>query len=660
MNIDELAINTIRMLSIEGVEIANSGHPGTPMGAAPAAFELWANNLKHNPKNPNWIDRDRFILSSGHASMLLYALLNVFGYDLSIEDIKNYRQWGSKTPGHPEHEVTTGVEVSTGPLGQGVANGVGMAIAEAYLSEKFNRPQYNIVDHYTYVLAGDGCMMEGISSEAASLAGTLGLEKLILLYDSNNISIEGSTDIAFRENVTARFKAYGWQTIEVEDGNDIEEINSAIHKAKLEKSKPSLIKINTIIGYGAPKAGTSAVHGEPLGKEGIKSTKKNLDWDYKEKFYVPSQVKEHINAIQVRLQEEENNWNELRKAYDMDYPELSKEFNMWMSGKISEKPINIERLKEFEKPIATRMASYITINKLAKLIPNIIGGSADLSPSNKTYMEGEGDFSKENHGGKNFHFGVREHAMAAIANGISIHGGLKIFVSTFFVFSDYMKGAMRMSAIMGLPVIYVLTHDSIGVGEDGPTHEPVEQLASLRSIPNLMVIRPADAKETAEAWMYALAKDDGPTALILSRQTLPLYKETGDQLNKGAYILKDTDKSEPDLLLMASGSEVELIYKAASELDKIGIKARVINVPCFEIFDAQSDEYKESVMPSNVRKRIAVEAGSSFGWHKYSGIDGKVISIDHFGASAPGKILFEKFGFTVDNIVEKSKLLLKK
>mgnify|MGYP001420603314 CR=1 FL=1 len=658
MDIDELAINTIRMLSIEGVEIANSGHPGTPMGAAPATFELWANNLKHNPKNPDWVDRDRFILSSGHASMLLYALLNVFGYDLSIDDIKNYRQWGSKTPGHPEHGVTPGVEVSTGPLGQGVANGVGMAIAEAYLSEKFNRPQYNIVDHYTYVLAGDGCMMEGISSEAASLAGTLGLEKLILLYDSNNISIEGSTDIAFRENVIDRFKAYGWQTIEVEDGNDIEEINSAIHKAKLEKGKPSFVKINTIIGYGAQNAGTSAVHGSPLGKEGIKSTKKNLNWDYKEEFYVPSQVKEHMKVIQGRLQEEENNWNELRKAYGIEYPELSKEFNMWMSGKITENPIDIERLKEFEKPIATRMASYVTINKLAKLIPNIIGGSADLSPSNKTYMEGEGDFSKENHIGRNFHFGVREHAMAAIANGISIHGGLKIFVSTFFVFSDYMKGAMRMSAIMGLPVIYVLTHDSIGVGEDGPTHEPVEQLASLRSIPNLTVIRPADAKETAEGWMYALNKIDGPTALILSRQTLPLYKETGDGLSKGAYILKETDKSEPDLLLMASGSEVELIYKAASELDKIGISARVINVPCFEIFDKQSDEYKEKVMPRSVRKRIAVEAGSSFGWHKYSGIDGKVISIDHFGASAPAGILFEKFGFTVDNIVKIAKMLM--
>lgn len=657
MNIDELTINTIRILSIEGVEKANSGHPGTPLGAAPAAFTLWANNMKHNPSNPDWIDRDRFILSSGHASMLLYSLLNVFGYDLSIEDIKNYRQWESKTPGHPEYGVTKGVEISTGPLGQGVANGVGMAIAEAYLSNKFNRPNYDIVNHYTYVLAGDGCMMEGISSEAASLAGTLGLGKLILLYDSNNISIEGSTDIAFRENVLERFKAYGWQTLEVKDGNNIEEINNAICEAKAEKNKPSIIKIKTIIGFGAPKAGTSAVHGAPLGKEGIKATKKNLNWNYEEEFYVPEKVKNYMKDIQNKLQQEENKWNELKKNYAKDYPELSKEYEMWMSGKCKEVSINTQ---EFEKAVATRQASYTVINKLAKLIPNMIGGSADLAPSNKTYMEGEGDFSKENPSGRNLHFGVREHAMAAIANGISIHGGLKIFVSTFFVFSDYMKGAMRMSALMGLPVMYILTHDSIGVGEDGPTHEPIEHLASLRSIPNLTVIRPADAKETEEAFSYALSRCDGPTALILTRQTVPLYEETGGKLNKGAYILKDSDKNEPDLLLMASGSEVELIYKAAKELKKIGIDARVINVPSFEIFDSQNEDYKEKVMPKTVRNRIAVEAGSSFGWHKYVGIDGKVISIDHFGASAPANILFEKYGFTVQNIVKSSKELCNK
>lgn len=657
MDIDKLAINTIRILSIESIGRANSGHPGTPMGAASAAYTLWAKHLKHNPGNPDWIDRDRFVLSCGHASMLLYSMLNVFGYDLSIEDLKNFRQWGSRTPGHPEYGVTKGVEVSTGPLGQGVANGVGMAIAEAYLAEKFNRPKYNIVDHYTYVLAGDGCMMEGISGEAASLAGTLGLGKLIVLYDSNNISIEGNTDIAFREDVSERFKAYGWQTIEVVNGNDVEEIDKAIRKAKIETDKPSFIKIKTIIGYGSPKAGTSAVHGSPLGEDGIKMTKKNLHWDYEEEFYVPDEVKEHIKNICSELQKEENSWNELKKEYDKEYPELSKQFDMWMDGEAFSQNIDDKALKQFDKPIATRQASYVTINRLAKLIPNMIGGSADLSPSNKTYMEGEGDFAKENRSGRNLHFGVREHAMAAIANGISLHGGLKIFVSTFFVFSDYMKGAMRMSALMGLPVIYVLTHDSIGVGEDGPTHEPVEQLASLRSIPNLTVIRPADAKETAEAWQYAVEREDGPTALILTRQTIPLYDGTGEQLNKGAYVLKDCDKDIPDLLLMASGSEVELIYKAAAELDKLGISARVINVPSFEIFDQQSDDYKEKVMPNDVRKRIAVEAGTSFGWHKYVGIDGRVISIDHFGASAPANILFEKFGFTVDNVVKTAKEL---
>lgn len=657
MNIDQLSINTIRILSAEGIEKANSGHPGTPLGAAPTAFTLWANNMKHNPSNPDWVDRDRFILSSGHASMLLYSLLNVFGYDLSMDDIKNYRQWESKTPGHPEYGVTKGVEVSTGPLGQGVANGVGMAIAEAYLAKKFNKPNHDIINHYTYVLAGDGCMMEGISSEAASLAGTLGLGKLILFYDSNNISIEGNTDIAFRENVIERFKAYGWQTLEVEDGNDIAKINDAICKAKAENNKPSIIKIKTIIGFGAPKAGTPAVHGAPLGTEGIKATKRNLNWDYEEEFYVPSEVKEYMTGIKSKLQEEENEWNKLKESYDKNYPELSKEFDAWMSREVS---INIKELEEFEKALATRQASYITINKLAKLVPNMIGGSADLAPSNKTYMEGEGDFSKEDYSGRNLHFGVREHAMAAIANGISIHGGLKIFVSTFFVFSDYMKGAMRMSALMGLPVIYILTHDSIGVGEDGPTHEPVEHLASLRSIPNLTVIRPADAKETAEAFGYALSRVDGPTALILTRQTVPLYDETGCKLNKGAYVIKDSDKSEPDLLLMASGSEVELVYKAADELKKVGIDARVINIPSFEIFDSQNEDYKEKVMPSAVRKRIAVEAGSSFGWHKYAGIDGEVISVDHFGASAPANILFEKYGLTVNNVVECAKKLCNK
>jgi transketolase len=659
MNIDELTVNTIRILSAEAIQKANSGHPGTPLGAAPAAYALWSKKLKHNPSNPKWVNRDRFVLSAGHASMLLYSLLHVFGYGVSIEDVKNFRQWGSLTPGHPEYGVTPGVEISTGPLGQGVANGVGMAIAETYLAEKFNKPDMNIVDHYTYVLAGDGCMMEGISSEAASLAGTLGLSKLIVIYDCNNISIEGNTDIAFRENVGARFKAYDWNVIEVEDGTNMEAISNAIDKAKSQNERPSLIISKTVIGFGSPKEGTAGVHGSPLGDEGVKELKKNLGWTYEEDFYVPEEVKEHMNKLKNELKENENKWNELRKKYAEGYPELSKEFDEWMSGKVTVDLDKLEELWNVEKPMATRDASGNVINSLVKVVPNLIGGSADLAPSNKTYMKGKGDFSKEDRAGANLHFGVREHAMAAIGNGIAVHGGLKVFVSTFFVFSDYMKGAMRMSALMKLPVVYVLTHDSIGVGEDGPTHEPIEHLAGLRSIPDLTVLRPSDAIETAAAWKYALTESDGPTVLVLTRQKLPIYKETPKDLKRGAYILKDSKKSTPDMLLMASGSEVELIYKAKDELLKDGIDARVISVPSFELFDAQDEAYKEKIMPKAVRARLAVEAASSFGWHKYAGLDGKVLSIDHFGASAPAEILFEKFGFTQENVIKMCKEIVK-
>lgn len=659
MNIDELTVNTVRVLSAEAIQKANSGHPGTPLGAAPAAYALWSRKLKHNPSNPKWVNRDRFVLSAGHASMLLYSLLHVFGYGVSIEDIKNFRQWGSLTPGHPEYGVTPGVEISTGPLGQGVANGVGMSIAEAYLAEKFNKPNMNIVDHYTYVLAGDGCMMEGISSEAASLAGTLGLSKLIVIYDCNNISIEGNTDIAFRENVGARFKAYDWNVIEVEDGTNMEAIANAIDKAKSQNDRPSLIISKTVIGFGSPKEGTAGVHGSPLGDEGIKELKKNLGWTYDEDFYVPEEVKEHMNKLKNELKENEDKWNDLRKKYAESYPELSKEFDEWMSGKVTVDLDKLEELWNAEKPTATRDASGNAINALVKAIPNLIGGSADLAPSNKTYMKGRGDFSKEDRAGANLHFGVREHAMAAIGNGIAVHGGLKVFVSTFFVFSDYMKGAMRMSALMHLPVVYVLTHDSIGVGEDGPTHEPIEHLAGLRSIPDLTVLRPSDAIETAAAWKYALTESDGPTVLVLTRQKLPLYKETPKDLKRGAYILKDSKKAVPDMLLMASGSEVELIYKAKDELLKDGIDARVISVPSFELFDAQDEAYKEKIMPKAVRARFAAEAASSFGWHKYVGLDGKVLSIDHFGASAPAEILFEKFGFTQENVIKMCKEIVK-
>ncbi|WP_234122193.1 transketolase [Clostridium hydrogenum] len=652
MNVEELTVNTIRILSAEAIQKANSGHPGTPLGAAPAAFALWSKELKHNPANPNWVNRDRFVLSAGHASMLLYSLLHVFGYGVSIEEIKKFRQWESLTPGHPEYGVTPGVEISTGPLGQGIANGVGMAISEAYIAEKFNKEDLKLVDHYTYVLAGDGCMMEGISGEAASLAGTLGLSKLIVIYDSNNISIEGNTDIAFRENVGDRFKAYDWNVIEVEDGTDMSAIVAAIEKAKNQNEKPTLIISKTVIGFGSPKEGTADVHGSPLGDEGVKVLKEKLGFNYDEDFYVPSEVKKYMEDLKEALKSNEDKWNELRKAYSEKYPELSKEFDEWMSGKVTVDLDNLEELWKFEKPLATRDASGNIINTLAKVIPNLIGGSADLAPSNKTYMKGKGDFSKENRAGANLHFGVREHAMAAIANGMAAHGGLKVFVSTFFVFSDYMKGAMRMSALMNLPVVYVLTHDSIGVGEDGPTHEPIEHLAGLRSIPNLTVIRPADAVETAAAWKYALTTADGPTVLVLTRQKLPLYKESGKEALKGAYILRDSEKAEPDMLLMASGSEVELVYNVKDELLKNGIDARVISVPSFELFEKQSAEYKEKVMPRSVRKRFAAEAASSFGWHKYVGMDGDILSIDHFGASAPAEILFEKFGFTNENTLK--------
>ncbi|MCR3761714.1 transketolase [Clostridium felsineum] len=659
MNIDQLSINTIRVLSAEAIEKANSGHPGTPLGAAPMAYTLWSKYLKHNPSNPKWINRDRFVLSAGHASMLLYSLLHLFGYKVSIEDLKKFRQWESITPGHPEYGVTEGVEISTGPLGQGIANGVGMAIAEAHLASKFNKDGLDIVDHYTYVLSGDGCMMEGISSEAASLAGTLGLSKLIVIYDDNDISIEGNTDIAFRENVGERFKAYNWNVINVDNGTDISKIGEAIEKAKSQNDKPSIIIAKTVIGFGSPNEGTAGVHGSPLGEEGVKGLKKNLAWNYEEDFYVPEEVKNHMKELQKTFEKNEKAWNELLNKYKEKYPDLFDEFNAWMSGKVKVNLDEIDAFKELEKPMATRDSSGKALNIIANEVPNLIGGSADLAPSNKTYMNGKGDFSAEDRNGTNLHFGVREHAMAAIANGISAHGGLKIFVSTFFVFSDYMKGAIRMSAIMNLPVIYVLTHDSIGVGEDGPTHEPIEQLAALRSIPNLTVFRPCDSKETVEAWKYAVEREDGPTVLVLTRQKLPLYDETGKGLLKGAYILKDSKKDVPDMLLMASGSEVELVYKAQEELLENGIDSRVISVPSFELFDKQDKAYKESIMPNKVRARVAVEAASSFGWHKYTGIDGEVISIDHFGASAPAEILFEKFGFTKENVVKTSEEVLK-
>ncbi|OXT06015.1 transketolase [Thermoanaerobacterium thermosaccharolyticum] len=659
--IDELTINTIRILSIEQVQKANSGHPGMPMGSAPMAYTLWAKYLKHSPKNPKWAGRDRFILSAGHGSALLYSLLHLFGYGLTIEDLKNFRQWQSMTPGHPEYGHTPGVEITTGPLGQGISNAVGMAIAETYMANKFNRPGYSIVDNYTYAIVGDGCLMEGISSEACSLAGTLKLGKLIALYDSNNISIEGGTDIAFTENVGKRFEAYGWQVLRVEDGNNVDEIGKAIEEAKADKERPSLIIVKTTIGYGCPeKQGKASAHGEPLGEKNVDETKKFLGWNYDKEFYVPDEVRKYMDEVISKLNEEEDKWNVMFENYRKEYPELADEWDRWHSEKLPVDLINDEGLWNFKLKTATRSSSGEILNYLVKLVPNLIGGSADLAPSTKTYTKDRGDYSSENRSGSNFHFGVREHAMGAIANGIAAYGGLIPYVSTFLVFSDYMKGAVRLSALMKLPVIYVYTHDSIGVGEDGPTHEPIEHLPMLRSIPNLTVIRPADSKEVSAAWCYALNKKDGPTALILTRQNLPVYEETSKEALKGGYILCDAEGGNPDIILMASGSEVNLVYEACKQLKEKGIKARVVSMPSMEIFDQQSEEYKKMVLPDNVRARIAVEAASTMSWYKYVGLDGCVIGLDHFGASAPGDILFKEFGFTVENVVNKALELLKK
>jgi transketolase len=648
--IEQLSVNTIRVLSAEAVQKANSGHPGLPLGAAPMAYTLWAKQLKHNPHNPNWVNRDRFVLSAGHGSMLLYSLLHLFGYGLTIDDLMNFRQFGSKTPGHPEYGHTVGVETTTGPLGQGIATAVGMALAEKYLAAHFNRPNYNIVDHYTFVLAGDGCMMEGISSEAASLAGTLKLGKLIVLYDSNNISIEGQTDIAFTENVGKRFEAFHWQVLTVEDGNDIDAINKAIEEAKKETERPTLIEIKTQIGYGVPaKQGKASAHGEPLGADNITAMKEFLGWDADEEFHVPSAVRNHMNEIIEKGKKEEEAWNELWNSYKEAYPDLAKEWEIWNDKNLAARLIDDKELWSLGGKMATRQSSGKVINYLAKVLPNLIGGSADLAPSNKTYMDGRGDFSAENPTGSNLHFGVREHAMGAILNGMKLHGGLIVFGGTFFVFSDYMKDSMRLSALMNLPVIYVLTHDSIGVGEDGPTHQPIEHLAALRSMPNLNVFRPADAKETVAGWYSALTSGK-PTALILTRQDLPDLGTDGKDALRGAYILKDSEN--PDIILMATGSEVHLISEAADVLKTKGIHARVISMPSWEIFEEQSEEYKAKLLPKHIRKRLAVETASSFGWHKYLGLDGKMISIDTFGASGPADTLFKHFGFTVENIVK--------
>lgn len=655
----QTTINALRILSAEAIQKANSGHPGLPLGAAPIAYALWQNFLKFNNKDPEWEDRDRFILSAGHGSMLNYSLLYLYGFGLTKEDLQNFRQLGSKTPGHPEYRNTVGVETSTGPLGQGIANAVGMAVAEAHLAAKFNREGFPIVDHYTYALVGDGCLQEGISYEACSFAGTHELGKLIVLYDKNDITIEGNINITFKEDVDARFRAQNWQVLHVDlvsHPDDVLRLSNAIRKAKQETKKPTIIICNTKIGYGSPFEGHQKCHGSPLGEENLKKTKEFFGWT-SEPFEVPDGVLRHTAQAGRRGAKREKEWKEMFKEYERQYPELAEAYKAAMRRDLPDFT-KIEELFRWEKPLATRQSSEVVLQKVASLVPNLIGGSADLAPSNLTAMKNTegvqfGDFQPESFEGRNLHFGIREHAMAAMCNGIYLHGGLRVYCSTFFSFSDYCKNAIRMSAIMNIPVIYILTHDSIGVGEDGPTHQPVEQLIGLRAIPDLKVYRPADGKETAAAWISALSGTQ-PTALVLSRQNLPQYAGSGLQALKGGYILEDCEGT-PDVLLIASGSEVEQCMGAKTELEKEGIKARVISMPCFEEFEKQSEEYKESVIPSAIKARVCVEAASPYSWYKYAGEKGEIISMNTFGLSGPAHILFEKFGFTVKNVVEKAK-----
>lgn len=658
-NIDTMSVNAIRVLAADAVQKAKSGHPGLPLGSAAMAYELWAKHMNHNPANPDWPNRDRFILSGGHGSTLLYSLLHLFGYGLTKEDLMQFRQLDSLTPGHPEYRHTRGVEATTGPLGAGMGMAVGMAAAEAHLAAKFNKEGFPVVDHYTYVLGGDGCMMEGISSEAFSLAGTLGLGKLIVLYDSNQISIEGSTDIAFTEDVKKRFEAFGFQTLVVEDGNNLEEIGKAIEEAKADKTRPTMITVKTQIGFGCPaKQGKASAHGEPLGDDNVKALKENLGWLSDEPFFVPDEVYENYRNIASAKAEVEDAWNKMFAEYCAKYPEMKKAWDEEFDLEIAKKLIDDEAFWAYDdKPEATRNLSGQVINRLKDKIPNLIGGAADLSPSTKTYMKDMGDFSKADYAGRNMHFGVRELAMAAIGNGMTLHG-LRAFVSTFFVFSDYVKPMARLSSIMKIPTTYVLTHDSIGVGEDGPTHEPIEQLAMLRSMPNFHVFRPADATETIAAWYSAVTSLETPTALVLSRQNLPQLSGSSKEALKGAYVLEDSKKEVPDAIIIATGSEVSLAVEAKAELAKDGVDVRVVSMPCMDIFEEQSDEYKESVLPKNVRARVAVEALGNFGWGKYVGLDGKTITMKGFGASAPAATLFKKFGFTTENVVAAVKEVL--
>ncbi|MFD1449065.1 transketolase [Oceanobacillus profundus] len=657
-NIENLSINTIRTLSIDAIEKANSGHPGLPMGAAAMAYTLWADFMNHNPKNAKWFNRDRFVLSAGHGSILLYSLLHLSGYNVSMDDLKAFRQWGSKTPGHPEVHHTDGVEATTGPLGQGIAMAVGMAMAEAHLAAKFNKEDLSVVDHYTYALVSDGDLMEGISHEAASLAGHLSLGKLIALYDSNDISLDGDLDKSFSENTEQRFEAYGWQVLRVEDGNDINEIRKAIREAQANNTQPTLIEIKTVIGYGSPnKSASAASHGSPLGSEETKLTKEFYRWEH-ESFHVPEEVYAEFNEkIGKNGEEKEATWNQLMEAYNEKYPELAKELKLAIQDEL---PVDWEKsLPVFEAgqdTLATRASSGKVLNAIAKAVPNFFGGSADLAGSNKTMINGEGDFLRDSYEERNIWFGVREHAMGAALNGMALHGGLKVYGGTFFVFNDYLRPAIRLASIMKTPVTYVFTHDSIAVGEDGPTHEPIEHLAALRVIPGLSTIRPADANETAAAWRLALESKDQPTALVLTRQDLPTLESTKENayegVKKGAYIVSHSEKETPDALLLATGSEVQLAIASQKELKEKGIDVRVVSMPSWDRFNQQHVAYKNEVIPPQVKARVAIEMGSTFGWERYTGEQGTILGIDTFGASAPGNKVIEAYGFTVENVVK--------
>jgi transketolase len=678
--LNQLSINTIRFLAVDAVQKANSGHPGLPMGAAPMAYVLWTRYLKHNPGNPKWVDRDRFVLSGGHGSMLLYALLHLAGYsEMTLDQIKNFRQWGSITPGHPERLLSAGIETTTGPLGQGFANGVGMAIAEAHLAARYNRPGHEIINHYTYAIVSDGDLMEGISHEAASLAGHLKLGKLVYLYDNNHISLAASTNLSFTEDRAKRFEAYGWHTVVVDDGNDIDAIDRAIMAARAETARPSLILVHTIIGYGAPhKQNTFEVHGSPLGPDEVKAAKENLGWPLDPPFYIPGEVLEHFRDATERGKKVEAEWDAKFKAYEKTFPELEREFQMIMRGDLpSGWDANLPSFPADAKGVPTRAASGQVLNVIAPKIPTLIGGSADLNPSTNTALKGLGDFENPSNRpsdvqgavggewayvGRNFHFGVREHAMGSIANGMAVHGGIIPYTATFMVFSDYMRPSIRLAAVMNAHVIFVFTHDSVGLGEDGPTHQPIEQLAALRAIPHLVVIRPGDANEVPVAWRVAIELRDRPVALAFTRQVVQTIDRTeyasAEGLVRGAYVLADAPNAKPDVILIASGSEVQLIVGAQRKLKEQGIAARIVSMPSWELFDEQPNEYRDSVLLPSVRARLAVEAGVPQGWEKYVTEHGDVIGLERFGASAPFQVVFEKLGFTVDNVVARAKKLL--